>query len=192
MSKRGSNRDRPPPTRSRFKSNRDSPPPLNPPPSPFMPIRPELRHYYRGPDWRRTRQTILDRAKHKCEQCHKPNHIRVFTFTQVLQFGRTGPRIRQMYWIAPGSKVWRDHQGKIERKVKFPALPRQVYVMLHVSHKNHQPGDDRPENLQALCQWCHFNHDQARHHETRASRKDQARPLFVMHSAVQAQHTAQQ
>jgi hypothetical protein len=54
-----------------------------------------------------------------------------------------------------------------------------VHIVLTVAHLNHTPGDDRDENLQALCQWCHLTHDLQDHHETRAARKDASRPLIV-------------
>jgi len=57
--------------------------------------------------------------------------------------------------------------------------PRKIHVELHVAHLNHRPGDDRDENLRALCQWCHLNYDRLHHHETRATRKDGRRPIIV-------------
>ncbi len=144
-----------------------------------MPIRAELRHHYRGAQYEQTRTAILDRAKHKCEQCGKPNHISVFTFTQILKAGFGCPRIRKMYWIAPGRKVWRDEQGKQDRHLRFPAVPRKVFVVLTVAHLNHIAGDDRPENLKALCTWCHLNYDQLHHHETRSEWKDLVRPILA-------------
>ena len=32
-----------------------------------VPIRPENRHHYRGPEWQAIRARILDRAGHRCE-----------------------------------------------------------------------------------------------------------------------------
>lgn len=55
-----------------------------------------------------------------------------------------------------------------------------IKVVLGVAHLNHTPGDDRDENLKALCQWCHLNYDKIHHRETRAARKDKARPLLAM------------
>jgi hypothetical protein len=51
-----------------------------------MPIRPELRHHYRGVAWRETRKRILTRAKHCCERCEVPNHEMVERF--VVMPGR--------------------------------------------------------------------------------------------------------
>ncbi len=59
-----------------------------------------------------------------------------------------------------------------------PINRRQVLIVLTVAHLNHVAGDDRDENLLALCQWCHLNYDKLHHKETRSARKDAARPLL--------------
>ncbi|MGH9665551.1 MAG: hypothetical protein ACRD9L_14090 [Bryobacteraceae bacterium] len=59
-----------------------------------------------------------------------------------------------------------------------PGSARLTRIVLTIAHLNHTPGDDREENLKALCQWCHLNYDKLHHHETRAARKDRARPLL--------------
>lgn len=38
-----------------------------------MPIRPENKHFYQGPEWEEARERILKRAQNKCEFCGKPN-----------------------------------------------------------------------------------------------------------------------
>ena len=53
-----------------------------------------------------------------------------------------------------------------------------MVIVLTVAHLNHDPADNRDENLKALWQWCHLNWDKLHHAETRAIRKDQARPLL--------------
>ncbi len=53
-----------------------------------------------------------------------------------------------------------------------------ITVHLTVMHLNHISGDDRDDNLKAACQSCHLLYDIQHHHETRANRKDQARPLL--------------
>lgn len=137
-----------------------------------MPIRAELRHHYSGSAWLLTRQSILTRAGHKCEWCRKPNRKEV---TQRTWHGR-------MWWRT--ASLWRDHTGK---RVLFPmnAMYREtvVEVVLTIAHLNQTAGDDRPENLAALCQWCHLKHDRQQHlrsaKETRLNRKDRSRPLLV-------------
>jgi HNH endonuclease len=57
---------------------------------------------------------------------------------------------------------------------------RVIEVVLTVAHLNHVAGDDRDENLAALCQYCHLMHDAEQHRESRATRKDSARPLLAV------------
>jgi hypothetical protein len=137
-----------------------------------MPIRPELRPFY-GKEWRTvTRPRILARAGDKCEQCGKPNHTRVWTITAGTA----------MVWsLADEDDYWHNHLGE-----KVSVLPRSdgrvIFVVLTIAHLNHVPGDDRAENLKALCCWCHLHHDVWEHvrnaRVTRVLRKDAARPLL--------------
>jgi hypothetical protein len=148
-----------------------------------MPIRPELRQFY-GRKWRTvTRPRILARAGDKCEQCKKTNHARVET---VSFKGAGGQPI--MLWRDVGAGWWCWNNGKYSTAKstdEFFGGPdwrgdiRTVRVVLTIAHLNHRAGDDRDENLKALCQWCHLNYDKLHHRETRATRKDRARPLIV-------------
>jgi hypothetical protein len=136
-----------------------------------MPIRPDLRPFYRGAHWRAIQARIRERAWNRCEQCGKPNREQVSTIS-----GRDW-----MYWRA-SMGYWTDETGK-----EFPQLAiaesdidvRRIRVQLHVAHLNHTPGDDRDENLKLLCQWCHFHYDKHHHQQTRAQRKDARRPLLA-------------
>ena len=129
-----------------------------------MPIRPDLRPFYRGPAWRATRERIRERAKDRCEQCGKPNGETVETITGS----------GAMFWRSVGGP-WRDLAGRRTRVVWVQ--PRTIRVVLTVAHLNHIAGDDRDENLKCLCQWCHLNYDVSFHKQTRATRKDTARPI---------------
>ncbi|MGE5569819.1 MAG: hypothetical protein ACM3S5_12345 [Rhodospirillales bacterium] len=142
-----------------------------------MPIRPELRHFYRGPHWQTTRERILKRAGNKCEQCRKPNGKMVFT----VCCGST------MYWARVGSSRWRNHRGAVTPvRTILRAIPtrkpRMIRVVLTIAHLDHTPGHDDDNNLRAWCQWCHLHHDQPHHIETRAATRvrklDAARPLL--------------
>jgi hypothetical protein len=103
-----------------------------------MPIRPELRHFYRGLAWNTARAGCRERAHDRCEHCRAKNgHVYV-----------------------------RERDG------------RWVLIQCGAAHLNNVAGDDRPENLAWLCRGCHLRHDREHHHETRAARKDRARPLL--------------
>lgn len=149
-----------------------------------MPIRPELRHFYRGPAWRATRARILERAGNRCEQCGVPNRKTVMraagwwaladsveSTVHMMGGAIDGQKVFEFEWHAPA----RTHI----QVSSFPRLIcRYVHIVLTIAHLNHVAGDDRDDNLKALCQWCHFNYDKVHHHHTRAARKDSARPLL--------------
>ncbi|MES2135770.1 MAG: hypothetical protein V4502_01750 [Pseudomonadota bacterium] len=113
-----------------------------------MPIRADLRHFYRTPEWKSARAACRERAGDRCQRCGASNG------TYYTRLVRHAAAMHEVY----GSK--------------------RVLVQCGVAHLNHIAGDDRDENLKALCQWCHLNHDKLHHHETRAARKDAARPLL--------------
>jgi hypothetical protein len=86
-----------------------------------------------------------------------------------------------MFWLYPeyGDGVWVDQHGRPAPELRLRGLPRKVFVLLSVAHLNHVAGDDRDENLRALCAWCHLTYDLVHHRETRCHRKDAERPLLV-------------
>lgn len=172
-----------------------------------MPIRPELRHLYRGPAWRATRARILERAGNRCERCGVPNRKVV-----LRQYGWwTEPTLAATVWALNGRfrdvtercelhgaivenslgdhgsqfiiMPWKAAGGEgrpVEQWSCFPNTGehRWVCIVLTIAHLNHVSGDDRDENLQALCQWCHLKHDVRFHHanarRTRAALVGQA------------------
>ena len=119
-----------------------------------MPIRPELRHLYRGPAWRATRARILARAGHSCERCGKPHGAK-------LRVTRGG------IWYDEAASTWRNDAGEASG-YNYPGVTgRTVYTIkcvITIAHLNHVSGDDRDENLAALCQHCHLKHDTHFHH----------------------------
>ena len=146
-----------------------------------MPIRPEFREFY-GREWRTVvRPAILRRAGYKCEQCQKPNHAHVWVWS-----GPSG-----QYWtrVKGDGQLWHycalgGGTGNFRLIRDQWNQARQIRVVLTIAHLNHTPGDDRPENLMALCQWCHLNYDKVHHRETRATRKDRSRELLALPAAA--------
>lgn len=129
-----------------------------------MPLRKEFRKFY-GREWREViRPRILERARHRCELCRAPNHR-----TLVRSIGGS--------WRLPGDPFWRLPGGYIWHK-EFDAPWRTVDIVLTIAHLNHTPGDERDENLKALCQYCHLKTDFWSHRLTRQTRKDLSRPLL--------------
>ena len=144
-----------------------------------MPIRPEFRHYYQGPEWQATRARILERAGNCCEACRVPNHTVVaraagwWVIPPELFWWHKPDETPQLYWTTPDGET-------SNRPLGFPRqICRMVYIVLTIAHLNHTPGDDRDENLKAWCQWCHLRYDERFHRQTRCLRKDAARPLLA-------------
>lgn len=118
-----------------------------------MPIRKDLRHLYDNPEWRALRWRILARAKNSCEFCRMPN-------MDVVVLTQNGT------WRRDVTEGWINSAGK---SVPEPKGRQYVFhCVLAISHLNHVAGDNRDENLAALCQRCHLIHDAPQHRESRA------------------------
>lgn len=85
-----------------------------------------------------------------------------------------------MWWRLVQDLRWRNDQGACVGQPKPGTYSRRrvVRVVLTIAHLNHDPSDNRDENLRALCQWCHLRHDRPFHYanarRTRAARVGQA------------------
>jgi hypothetical protein len=134
-----------------------------------MPIAPEHRWLY-PIDWPELSKLIrFRRAKGRCEHCQRPH-------------GRDVIHLGDGTWWDEDSAAWRDGKGRLVRALASPAdllpiqllltgidppRPRVTRVVLASAHLNHNPGDNRPRNLAALCQRCHMIHDAAEHRRRR-------------------------
>jgi hypothetical protein len=143
-----------------------------------MPIRPDLRHLYRGPKWAELREKILKRAKNRCEQCRKPMHTSVFTYTWKSREDFGAPWRYYMVWASPTSTTWRNEHGRPCSLRGVKGLPRKVWVKLTVGHVDNVAEHMAPRNLKAWCTWCHLHHDQEHHKQSRSRRKDAGRPIL--------------
>ena len=134
-----------------------------------MPIAPEHRWLY-PIDWPELSNLIrFRRAKGRCEHCQRPH-------------GREVIHLGDGTWWDEDSTAWRDGKGRRVRAlasladllpIQFvlagidPPRPRVTRGVLASAHLNHDPGDNRPRNLAALCQRCHMIHDAAEHRRRR-------------------------
>jgi hypothetical protein len=169
-----------------------------------MPIAKHVRHFYTAaagwPDKRAAALacaggTLNDRGRYAggayCQQCAKLDRSEVWVVhtdtegqywsddTSHEEIGRMvdegGPHcdvpLPELRWTAciSGKVVYRE----------LPEFARRIVVVLAVAHRNHTPGDDRPENLAAWCQYCHLHWDLIQHADTRKDRKDFKRPMLV-------------
>jgi hypothetical protein len=131
-----------------------------------MPIRRELRHFY-PIDWPQLSALIrFGRAKGRCERCGRPH-------------GRTVHHLGDGRWFDAEAEIWRDGRG---REIEPPAYAeyrrlRRTRVVLAAAHLDHDPGNNRPRNVRALCQRCHLMHDRPHH-------RVQARLTVLMRRAL--------
>jgi hypothetical protein len=120
-----------------------------------MPIRPQNRWLY-PIDWKQLSDVIrFERAGGCCEGCARP-HGQIVCH---LGDGR--------WWDADG-QTWRSGKGRRLRLAPpgalTLALPIQTTrVVLACAHLDHDPGNNDPRNLKALCQRCHMLHDRVEH-----------------------------
>ena len=115
-----------------------------------MPINPHLKHLY-PPDWKAISYRIrFVRAKGKCERCGVPHG-----------------HFRDEFDVARSPEAWASlqAQGFVWRATK---------IVLTTAHLNHDPTDNREENLAALCQRCHLAHDLAHHLMSRRLNREAA------------------
>ncbi len=121
-----------------------------------MPIRRELRWFY-PIDWPQLSQQVrFGRAKGRCERCGRPHG----TVVHHLGDGR---------WWDEAAGTWRNGTG---REVAWPAYAeyrqlRRTRVVLATAHLDHDPTNNRPRNVRALCQRCHMLHDRPEHRRRR-------------------------
>lgn len=150
----------------------------------MMPIAREHRWLY-PIDWRELSAFVrFQRASGRCEHCQRPHG------QQVMHLGDG------VWWDEQRAR-WRDGQGRMVRRLATPdQLARMqpglagidppaslltTRVVLATAHLNHDPSDNRPRNLAALCQRCHMRHDAVEHRRRRwhnAFRRRAIRDLF--------------
>jgi len=107
-------------------------------------------------DWPKIRQQILDRAQNKCEICQSQNHA-------------VGERVNGRFEPVSGNKTLnalgkgevefclaREFTNEINHELGVKKL---LLIVLTIAHIDHNPRNNSPENLKALCQQCHNRHD---------------------------------
>ena len=122
-----------------------------------MPIRRELKGFY-PIDWKELSKVIrFERAKGRCEHCGRPH-------------GRDVWHLGDGRWFDTDAKAWRDGQGRPIGRIDFfdfTGKLRRTRVVLATAHLDHDPTNNRPRNLKALCQRCHLIHDRMEHRRQR-------------------------
>ena len=141
-----------------------------------MPIRASQRWFY-PIDWTELSRAVrFDRAKGCCEQCGRPHGEVVWHLSREAVAGRKG-----LWWDAEQSR-WRCERGRALPPKLLPSpdeiaalhvqlafwpgferedWPKRSQVVLACCHLDHDPTNNAPSNLRALCQHCHLEHDRA-------------------------------
>ena len=119
-----------------------------------MPIRPEAKALY-PKAWKAIRAQILVRARNKCERCGRPNGVAVLVCSDGAW--------NRFEWESAADGEWRDADGEFtrNRSDEDKAVAHVTKTVLTVAHLDHDPTNNAPENLRALCQRCHLSHDAA-------------------------------
>lgn len=109
-------------------------------------------------NWKEIRAAILERSKGddgvvKCEWCGVPNYA-------------YGQRDKDGIWRDMADIV--DTQSDIVDSWFDGIKERYIKIVLTIAHVNDpDPMNCDPDNLAALCQRCHLNHDRDHHVENR-------------------------
>jgi hypothetical protein len=122
-----------------------------------MPIRPEYRWLY-PIDWVQLSALVrFERAKGRCEGCGRPH-------------GQIVCHLGDGRWWDAERQIWRDGEGRRVRQalvVENLSHVRTTRVLLATAHRDHDPTNNKPRNLMALCQRCHLLHDRDEHRRRR-------------------------
>ncbi|KIT16597.1 hypothetical protein [Jannaschia aquimarina] len=139
-----------------------------------MPIRPSQRFFY-PIDWPQLSRAVrFERAGGRCERCGRPHRAEVWHLGAHAVAGRTG------LWWDDARARWRCGRGRLVAKALLPppddlaalqlafwpglawaSWPKRLRVVLACCHLDHDPSNNAPGNLAALCQTCHLEHDRA-------------------------------
>jgi len=122
-----------------------------------MPIRPQYKWLY-PIDWPQLSAMIrFERAKSRCEECGRPHGRGI----QHLGDGR---------WWDEEDQIWRNGRGRSLPRlalVNDTIAVRTTKVVLATAHLDHDPTNNRPRTLKALCQRCHMIYDRDEHRRRR-------------------------
>ncbi len=123
-----------------------------------MPIKASYRWLY-PIDWRELSIAIrFGRARGRCEGCGRPH-------------GRLVYHLGDGRWWDEDAGCWRTARGRVVRglvppeQLNQPALTTRV--VLSCAHLDHDPTNNKAQNLRAFCQRCHLEYDRPEHQRRR-------------------------
>lgn len=124
-----------------------------------MPIRAEMKALY-PKNWKEIRASILERADNACEcdgQCGHRHPMLVCC----------APNRSHVTWFESGEETkWLpfNFAQYDTRGVREPI----VEIVLTIAHLDHDPTNNDPSNLRAMCQRCHLRYDSKEHQKNAA------------------------
>lgn len=118
-------------------------------------------------NWKAIRASILERAGHKCEQCGVENYA-------------VGYREADGTFVPVSDEAL--HNGVAEAdNLKL------LQIVLTISHTDHDPTNNDPTNLRALCQRDHLLHDKHLHAQNAAATRRARREAAGQPALLEAQ-----
>ncbi len=142
----------------------------------MSPILPSNRRRYPA-DWPEIRQRILQRARHRCEECGVRNHSvgyreRDGSFIPLRGNGPCDFAGDGESW--PDGRILGFGEALEIAEVQNCCADRRdddghrwIVIVLTVAHLDHLPEHCDDDNLKALCQQCHNRHDRRHRDHTR-------------------------
>ncbi|GJD53589.1 hypothetical protein OPKNFCMD_6366 [Methylobacterium crusticola] len=120
-----------------------------------MPIRPENRYFYPIDRVQLSAAIRFGCARGRCEGCGRPH-------------GQIVSHLGDGRWRDTAESTWRSGRGRRLKLAALEHLPagtevRVTRVVLACAPLDHDPGNNDPANLRALCQRCHILHDRPEH-----------------------------
>lgn len=112
------------------------------------------------PDWKTISLAVRARAGQKCEWCGAPNRQWILRdrkpeLFQTVRIGETVKKVPFLDFSIPFPQTFAAKHYRDAGMTK---------IIITVAHLDRDRANNEPENLAALCQRCHLNHDRHAQH----------------------------
>lgn len=123
-----------------------------------MPIKKENLHRYGSRQaWNKISAEIKQRAGHKCEFCGVKQYSVGQRFNGKFRYAYGSAYYDQFQYT--GSYTEASAARDCLNEWRDPEEPKYIVIVLTVAHLDHNPENNDPANLRALCQKCHLAYD---------------------------------
>lgn len=111
------------------------------------------------PKWKsEIRPAILKRSNNCCENCGVDNYAVVYWDKEFKEWERACGNIHADA-AGNGDCSYKEARMLADHWNESAGYKVWIVIVLTIAHLNHDVTDNRLENLAALCQRCHNNHD---------------------------------